>query len=71
MTNSDEPTPVQDYPTRDAARRALSGAMGQAANRFFRKATSAAVDFRITRYHVGQFRLEFWVVSRNAGYRKG
>lgn len=58
------------FPDRESARRALSGAQGETANRFFRAATSKCVDFRITALKEGGVRLEFFAPANNPGYGK-
>ena len=59
-----------DFPDREAARRALIGPQGQAANRFFRGATSKSVNFRIAPVSDDVLRLEYFSPARNPGYGK-
>jgi hypothetical protein len=58
------------FATKQAAREALDGPLGSAANRFFRGAARNAQDFRITDLAEGGKRFEFFSPARNAGYGK-
>jgi len=58
------------YPDKAAARGALSGRAGSAANRFFRDATGKNTGFAITALDAGIYRLEFFSPARNPGYGK-
>ena len=56
--------------TKQAARGALDGPLGVAANRFFRDAAKNAQDFRITDIAGGGKRFEFFSPAKNPGYGK-
>jgi hypothetical protein len=58
------------YADRVSARNALSGDLREASNRFFRKATSKSIDFRVTELGDGGFRMEFFSPADNPGYGK-
>ncbi|MDH0868219.1 RHS repeat-associated core domain-containing protein [Mitsuaria sp. GD03876] len=58
------------FETKQAARAALDGPLGAAANRFFRGAAKNAQDFRITDLADAGKRFEFFSPARNAGYGK-
>jgi len=64
-----EPTNVRTFPTRNEARRALTGDAGDAANRFFRDATTKSQDFKITSLDQG-YKFEFFSPANNPGYGK-
>jgi hypothetical protein len=61
---------VTSYQDRAAARQALRGSAGQAANRFFRGATGKSRDFQTTDLGDEGFRLEYFSPARNPGYEK-
>ncbi len=61
---------VMSFATKQAAREALDGSLGAAANRFFRGAATNAQDFRITNLAGGGKRFAFFSPARNAGYGK-
>lgn len=56
--------------TKQAARRALDGPMGVAANKFFRDSSKNAQDLKITNLSRGGKRFEFFYPARNSGYGK-
>ncbi len=58
------------FASKQAAREALDGDLGMAANRFFRDASKNAQDFRIGAIEEGGVRFEFFSPARNAGYGK-
>uniref|UniRef100_UPI0040473E5F RHS repeat-associated core domain-containing protein n=1 Tax=Rheinheimera sp. TaxID=1869214 RepID=UPI0040473E5F len=58
------------YTTKQAARRALDGPLGVAANRFFRDAAKNAQDIKINDLADGGKRFEFFSPAKNAGYGK-
>jgi hypothetical protein len=58
------------FETKQAAREALDGSVGAAANRFFRDAAKNSKDFRITDLEAGGKRFEFFSPARNEGYGK-
>jgi hypothetical protein len=58
------------FASKQAAREALDGPLGKAANRFFRDAAKNARDFRISDLPEGGKRFEFFLPARNAGYGK-
>ena len=58
------------FASKQAAREALDGRLGVAANRFFRDAAKNAQDFRISNLADGAKRFEFFSPARNAGYGK-
>jgi hypothetical protein len=58
------------YPDRDSARRALTGALREAANRFFRGATSKSTDFFVSALRGGGYRFAFFTPARTPGYGK-
>lgn len=66
----DDPDATTTYADRASARGALAGGQRQAANRFFRSATSKSTDFRVTKLSRGRYRLEFFSPARNLGYGK-
>lgn len=57
------------YDRKDAARQALPGPAGAAANRFFRDATSLSRDFTVSE-ESARFHLAFFTPARNPGYGK-
>jgi hypothetical protein len=58
------------FGSKAAARSALEGDVGAAANRFFRGATSKSQDFKISEFANGERRFEFFSPAENAGYGK-
>lgn len=58
------------YATKADARQAFSGKQQEAANRFFKDATSKSQDFKTTPLENGGQRLEFFSPARNPGYGK-
>lgn len=58
------------FETKQAARGALSGTQGQAANRFFRDAAKNSQDFRIQGTQGGGKRFQFFSPAKNEGYGK-
>lgn len=61
---------VASFGTKQAARQALDGPLGAAANRFFRDAAKNSRDFRIINLAGGIKRFEYFSAARNAGYGK-
>jgi hypothetical protein len=59
-----------EFPDKSAARGALPGPLGAAANRFFRDATGKSAQFKVTDLEDGRFRFEFFSAARNPGYGK-
>ena len=53
-----------------AARKALSGDLNVAANRFFRDATSKSTNFQMTALENGGYRFQFFSPANNPGYGK-
>ncbi len=67
----DEELPLRrEFPTKEAARRALAGAAGAAANRFFRDATSWSTNFSVVEAHGPVYRLSFYTAARTPGFGK-
>ena len=66
---------MSSYADRTAARQALSGDLGAAANKFFKgasgpKAKTPSTNFASTKLPGGAQRLEFYTPARNSGYGK-
>jgi hypothetical protein len=61
---------ITEYPNKASARLALDGAQREAANRFFRGATSKSRNFKVTETANGRVQLEFFSPARTEGYGK-
>jgi RHS repeat-associated protein len=61
---------VMNLESRTAARQALTGEAGVAANRFFRGATSKSQDFQIIYLPNGGYRFQYFSPAKNPGYGK-
>lgn len=61
---------VMSFPSKNEARKAFGGKLGNAANRFFRDATSKSRDFKISNLSKGGKRFEFFSPAKNKGYGK-
>lgn len=61
---------VTHFASKAAARKAFSGDLQKAANRFFRDATSKSENFKALDISGGGKQLEFFTPAKNAGYGK-
>jgi RHS repeat-associated protein len=68
--HGDDVLPVMKFEGKAAAREALDGAQGTAANRFFRDATAKSRDFEAQLLPDGGYQLRFFSPANNPGYGK-
>lgn len=61
---------ITTFANKEAARKALTGDLGKAANRFFKDAGNKGKDFKITELPDGTFRFEFFKSARTPGFGK-